>query len=150
MEGYDDYVRSMEEITSAWLVQHEVLKRHIISAIEKKAGKDKLERVNLSINFSGHPILEISIMLIWGNIGCTPDEEVKKKIVDLLTELHIHYKKRWMDFKTQDDYNCLHSTSQIMGVLSMSPEEFDYAVLKEKGYIQTGDNTSRRTSLLRR
>jgi len=150
MDRYDNYVHSMEKLTSDWLNRYEEIKKHIISTIEEKVGKDKFENIKMGIDFHGHTLLEITIILTWGNDGCKPVQEVKKEISELLTELHVHYKKGWRDYSARDYINYPHSTSEIQGVLCMYPEELDYAVLKEKGYIQTESDTSHRTSLLRR
>ena len=150
MEVYENYVRSIEVTTSDWLVFYEEIKNHIVSTIEKNVGKGKIEKINLGIDFHDHPLLEITVLLTWGNDGCKPNEEVKKKVYGLLTELHIHYKNGWRDYRAKDYCNYPHSTSEIKGVLSMCPDEIEYAILKEKGYIQIENKTELKTSFLRR
>lgn len=145
MEEYEHYVRSIEETTSNWLAYYDAIKSYIVSAIEKKVGKDKIEKVNMGMDFHGHPLLELTVILTWYSDECKPNEEGKKLVSELLTELHVHYKKGWRDY-----YNYPHSTSEIKGILSVCPEEIEFAVLKEKGYIQTKNETEPKRSFLRR
>lgn len=150
MEEYDNYLRSMEVLTSDWLASYDRIRNYIVSTIEKKVGKDRFEEVKMGIDFHVHPLLEITIMVSWGDDGCRPNEEVKKQVSEILTDLHIHYKKDWRDYRARDYYNYPHSTSEIKGVLSTCPEEIEFAVLKEKGYIQIEEETEPRRSFLRR
>lgn len=150
MKEYENFVHSMEASTVNWLDCYEKIKNYIISTIEKKVGKDKIEEVKMGIDFHGHPLLEITVMLTWGKDECNPNEEVKKQVSELLTELHVHYKKGWKDYRARDYYNYPHSTSEIKGVLSTCPEEIEFSILKEKGYIQTTNDTEPRRSFLRR